>query len=469
MLIGFPVILNKLLVKVRRSFGILSKSTTGVPEPERRSRERYRLIALSGAASIAAKIVTALVGLASVPMIVHYVGKDQFGLWMVVSSLVVWMQLADFGITNGLTNALSEAYGRDDPEAASSYLSAALALTLLIALICLLPLFAAYLWVPWARVLKLAQVDLAAMANNAFLLVGLAFVINIPVSLVTRVYGAYQRSYVTSLTQAISSVVSFLGMWVAVQCGVNLLWLVAISVFTPVLLNLGLWLWISNLDMAPRVRYVSINRGSISRVANSSVPLFFFQCGALLVNQLVNFIIARVANLSLVADYNMILRIYLFVFAIAAAFSGPFYAAIREAFERSDRRWVTKAIQRSVVVRSLALVPFSLVLLPFGDEIMRRWIGVSDASAIGLFGWACVISSLVLVSISSLLSETLSSLDDIWSQIGIVFLSAIIVVGLMLFLIPKWGVSGVFFAMAASTLIPIFWLTRRLKQKFIHQ
>lgn len=464
---NFGAVVIKLRSIGQHAVSILRGASPSMPEPERRSRERYRLIAYSGTAAIATKVVTALVGLASVPMVVHYVGKDQFGLWMVVSSLVVWMQLADFGITNGLTNALTEAYGRDEAEAASAYLSSALAVTLFIALICLLPLAAAYLWVPWAQVLNLTNPDLVAMAGDAFLLVGLAFVINIPVSLVTRAYVAYQRSYVTSILQALSSVVSFLGMWLAVQYGTNLLWLVAISVFTPVLFNLGLWLWMPNLDAAIRLQLVGINRRAISRVASSSVPLFFFQCGALLVNQLVNLIIARVANLSLVADYNMILRIYLFIFSIAAALGSPFYAAIRDAFERSDILWVTKAIQRSLIVRVLALVPFALVLLPFGDKIMQAWVGINNANAIGVFGWVCVVASMLLSSISSLLSEILTSLDDIWSQISMVFLSATIVISLMYFLIPIWGVPGVFFAFAVSALIPIFWLSQRLTKKFI--
>lgn len=459
------MIFDKLLDITQRAVNILRRSPHGLPETARRSRARYRLIAFSGATAIATKVVTALVGLASVPMIVHYVGKEQFGLWMVVSSLVVWMQLADFGISSGLTNALAEAHGRDDPAAASAYLSSAFAATVLIALTCLLPLWAVYLWVPWGKILNLTQPDLVAMADDAFLLVGLAFVISIPVSLVTRVYMAYQRSYVTSISQALSSVISFFGMWLAVQYGVNLLGLVAIAVFTPVLFNLGLWLLISNLDVAPRLQRQGINRRAISRVASSSVPLFLFQCGALLVNQLVNIMIARLANISVVADYNMILRVYLFAFSIAAAISSPFYAAIRDAFERTDIRWVRKAIQRSLILRILALVPFSLVLLFFGDSIMRGWVGVGSANAIGFLGWFCVVLSLFFASISSLLSETLSSLDDIWSQICMVFLSALIVIFLMYFLIPIWGVPGVFLAMATSTCIPILWLMHRVKQK----
>lgn len=457
---------HAMISRVARTIRKMRKLPVNLPEGERQSLERYRFIAFSGGASLVARLVSAFVGLASVPMVVHHVGKDQFGLWMVVSSLVVWMQLADFGITNGLSNALTEAHGRDDVDAASNYLSSSLVATMLIAAIGLPLLSVGYIYVPWGEFLGISSPALLQLAGDAFLVVGLAFIANIPASLAGRAFIAYQRGYVTSFSQAIGSVLSFAGMWVAVRNGAPLLWLVAISAFSPVLVNVALWPLLKGLDPRLKFRSRGINQTALLRVANSSVPLFFFQCGALLVNQLVNVMVARLANLAVVADYNMILRIYLFAFSMAASLSSPFYAPIRSAFERNDMQWVTKAIKRSLMVRVLSLLPFVLLLIPFGDFLLRSWVGTAMAVTIGMTGWTCVGISLLLSSVSSLLSETLSSLDDIWAQIALVFLSAAIVIGVMTVLIPLLGVSGVFLAMGISTLLPIAWLAQRLSRKF---
>ncbi|MDE2417524.1 MAG: MATE family efflux transporter [Burkholderiales bacterium] len=440
--------------------------TPSLADKIRRSRERYRLIAFSGVAAIFSRVVSAIVGLASVPMVVHHVGKEQFGLWMLVSSLVVWMQLADFGIANGLTNALTEAHGRDDSKAASGYMSSAFAMTFLIALGCMPIIAILYIAAPWGSILNISDPALVVLASDALLVVGLAFVINIPLSLAGRAYIAYQRSFVPMNFQASASVFSFISMWYVIERGGGLLLLVAISAFVPVLANLLLCCFLPKLDPYLRLNLRNVSRKAISRVANSSLPLFFFQCGALLVNQLVNILIAHIENLALVADYNVILRIYLFVFSIAAALTSPFYAAIRESFERRDIPWIAKAIQRSVAIRLLSLLPFVLVMVPFGDLIVQRWMGATMAVNIGIYGWSCVATLLVFSSVSSLLSETLSSLDDIWAQIGVVFLSATIVLSLIWFLVPILGVVGVFVAMTASTVFPIIWSSKRLNRKF---
>jgi O-antigen/teichoic acid export membrane protein len=214
------------------------------------------------------------------------------------------------------------------------------------------------------------------------------------------------------------------------------------------------------------LRMDQISRSAFSRVAASSVPMFLFQIGALLVNQLVNLVIARTATLALVTDYNVVLRLYIFVFAIAAGLSSPFYAAIREAHERGEARWAWKAMRYSLSVRVLATLPFAAILVAAGDLLVSWWIGASIARPIGTWGWACVSLCLLLSAISSLLSEVLQSLDDIWAQVGIVFLSAATVLGLLGVLIPGLGVPGVFLAMAASTIFPLGWSYRRLKTRF---
>ena len=69
---------------------------------EGRSRERYRRIALTTVTSLIAKGATSLIALVTIPLTINYFGKEQYGLWMIVSSVVIWLQLSDFGINNGL-------------------------------------------------------------------------------------------------------------------------------------------------------------------------------------------------------------------------------------------------------------------------------------------------------------------------------------------------------------------------------
>src|ERR1700692_3845800 len=62
---------------------------------------------------LAVQVSTSLI---TIPLTVHYLGDERFGLWMTISSVLAMANFADFGIGNGLLNAVADAYGKDDYE-----------------------------------------------------------------------------------------------------------------------------------------------------------------------------------------------------------------------------------------------------------------------------------------------------------------------------------------------------------------
>ena len=451
--------------KIRLYKEILGFKSFDTSTEQGRSKERYRLIALSGIVGLAAKLVTAVLGLVSVPLTIHYLGKEQFGLWMVINSLVVWMQLADFGIGNGLINALAEANGRNDRKAACGYVSSALAASSAVTFLGFIPVYLFSIGLPWNIILNLPKGELASIAGQCFFVSGLVFIVNIPLSVAGRVFIAYQNGYRASLTQVVSALASLACLMAAIMLKLDIVWLVLLVSSGPVVGNLFAWCMLIRILPWLRISWSTITGPAIRRIVNSSVPLFLFQIGALIINQLVNVVIAQVGTLRMVADYNIILKIYLLIFAIGISFSAPFYPAIREAYEKHDMGWVFRALRRVLFIRTGIIFIASLCLLFTGDLIIRMWLNLSLESNFGYLGWFSFLLSLVFASTSSTLGEILTSLDDIWSQIKIVFISAVVVITSMYLLIPSIGVAGVFFAMALSTIYAILWSWRRLHMK----
>ena len=90
-----------------------------------RSKERYRRVVLTAGSSFVSKGVTILTGLISVPLTVHYLGAERYGLWMTISSTIAFLTFADLGLGNGLLNAVSKANGLDDQADATTAVSSA--------------------------------------------------------------------------------------------------------------------------------------------------------------------------------------------------------------------------------------------------------------------------------------------------------------------------------------------------------
>ncbi len=302
-----------------------------------RSYERYRLIALAGSSSFFSKIIISLIGLISVPLTINYLGKEQFGLWMVVSSLVVWLQLTDFGITNGLINALAEANGRNDKTAACSYFSTAFYATAVITLFMVAPIIITIFFVPWDKALNINNPLIVQDTKHCFGVLSLLFLLNMPLSIGNKALTAYQKGYWVNITQVIAALCSLLFLVIAILIRFNLVGLVVLVSLGTVLGNILSWIILHRDIPWLRIHLNESSKYALQRIAKSSAPLFLFQIGALLLNQSANVILAHLAGLRIVADYNILLKIYTVFYSIGISFSSPFYPAIREAFEKKRK------------------------------------------------------------------------------------------------------------------------------------
>ncbi len=92
-------------------------------------------IAAAASSGAAARVLSSLLTLVSLPLAVRYLGAERFGVWATITSTVVLLNLLDLGIASTLTNHISRAYALRDKPYAARYTTNALALTCALAVI----------------------------------------------------------------------------------------------------------------------------------------------------------------------------------------------------------------------------------------------------------------------------------------------------------------------------------------------
>jgi O-antigen/teichoic acid export membrane protein len=237
-----------------------------------------------------------------------------------------------------------------------------------------------------------------------------------------------------------------------IAAGAGLPWLVMASgVGMPLgaLLNFA---YLAKRD-SPQLRpkWARVSAVSLRRLLRSSIPLFLFQFGALLVNYTQPFLLARVANYRVVADYSLLLRLYSLAGTVIVLSTSSFFPAFREAFERGDRGWVRSNFARMLGLRmGLALVLGS-VLAVAGNPMLRLWLG-RDAVDFPVTVWLLLVVVLVVSAWGTAFSDLLTVMDDLWIQVAVVLLNGAATVALTLWLAPRWGIPG---ALAAIVFVPL--------------
>src|SRR5215467_1509553 len=96
-----------------------------IDRPAERQVQRDVRIIHGIVSALAGKGVAALVSFVSVPLTVRYLGAERYGAWVTISTAMAWVVLADFGLSNSLTNAVSEGYATQRKDLAQASVAAA--------------------------------------------------------------------------------------------------------------------------------------------------------------------------------------------------------------------------------------------------------------------------------------------------------------------------------------------------------
>ena len=444
--------------RARRARAVVRREPFDVSTPEGRSNERYRRIALNTLSRVAARVVGAAVSLVSVPITLAYLGKAEYGLWAAIGSFTTWVALFDFGLVNGLVNAVSEAHGRDDRDAARSYVSTALAVLVALALVMAATFAVALPLVPWARLFSADAAVSERVVRWGVVAAVVPFLASLPLSIVRQVYAGYQKSYVVDLFSATASLLSVAAMIHAVRADAGLPVLIAIAASAGGLGAAASFAFMTRVDLpwvAPR--WGAASRTAARRLLATSTPLFLFQLGALVVNESQILILAHRSGLATVADYSIVMRLYVLVVSFIALGTGAFVPSFREAFERGEHDWLRRGFRRMLALRMTAALAVAAVLLVVGNALLEVWLR-SGAVRFPPATWGALGVLLAVATWGSAYSELLAILDRIWVQVGLVLVNGACTAGLTYALAPRFGVLGALIAAALVPLALISWV-----------
>jgi len=241
----------------------------------------------------------------TVPLFLKYLGKERYGLWMVISSMVSMLSFADFGLSNGLLTALSEDDGRDDREAAAVHVSSAFFILSFIAMVLAIIFAAAYPFVPWPRVVNAKSAETIAEAGVSCAVLFGFFLLNLPLGVISRVQAGYQEGFVANLWSTFGSLLMLIGVWACARTEAPLPWLIVALMGAPLLAlamsGVPLFVW-RRPWLRPKLS--RFNFAGARAMLNIGVLFFILQICVSMAFFADNVVLAQVINLDAATDYS---------------------------------------------------------------------------------------------------------------------------------------------------------------------
>ena len=347
------------------------------PESEGgRSKERYRRAGLATLAAFGARGIQILTSLITVPLTLHYLGVERYGMWMTISATIAMFSFADLGIGNGLLNAISESHGRGDRDSAAKYVSSAFFTLIGIALVIGAGFALAYPLVPWARVFNVSSLVAGSEAGPAVAVFVGSFLISIPLGVVQRVRMGYQEGFIDSIWAAGGSIFGFAAVLFAVRLNASLPWLVASMAAAPTLVqlvNAGFLFGRKYPWLRPRLS--GVDKAAASRVMRTGGYFFILQIAGAVAYQSDSIILAQMLGPQAVTQYAIPMKLFSLTPMVLGFAYAALWPAYGEAIARGDVEWARVTLKRSLGVGLGIAVPVSALIVLLGRPIIAWWVG----------------------------------------------------------------------------------------------
>lgn len=337
---------------------------------------------------LAGRGVAALVSFISVPLTVRYLGPERYGAWVTISTVIAWMSLADFGLSNSLTNVVSEGYAKNRQDLAQSYVAAAFWSLAGIAALLALIFFGVWPHVPWDRVFNVQSVQARREVGPAVAMAFAIFVLNFPVSIISKIYGAYQEVAKGNAWSAAGNILGLAALITVTQLKGGLVSLVIAVSGALLLVNVLSAVWLFGWAKPwLRPRLDRLTYSAIQKLTSLGGMFFVIQISALVLFQTDNLIIAHYLGAAAVTPYSVTWRLFTYTAIFQTLASPSFWPAYAEAFSRGDRGWVRRRFRTNLQISLASTFLLALPLVFYGRWIIGRWAGSAAIPPAALLLW----------------------------------------------------------------------------------
>jgi O-antigen/teichoic acid export membrane protein len=407
-----------------------------------------------------------LVALIAIPMLIHGLGTDRFGVLTLVWMVIGYFSLFDLGLGRALAQVVAEKLSTAEETQLPHIVWTALVMMFVLGLLGALVVSVISPWLVHSG-LKIPD-SLQAETLNAFYMLAAGVPIVIITAGVAGILSAYQRFGILNAIRVPIGIYSFLAPLLILSFSQSLFLVSAVLVIGR-LVGCG-------VHLAVCLRVMPALRSEFSPKYGAIKPLFQFGAWMTVTNvvsplmvYLDRFVIGAVLSMAAVAyyatPYEMVTKLLIFPVAIVGVLFPAFAATYVEDHDR-----MVKVFSRGIKYIALILFPVILVITAFAHEGLQWWLGdefalhstpVLQWLAIGVF-----INSLALVLITFIQGI---GRPDLSAKLH--FLELLIYLPVLLWAIHNYGILGAAIAWTGRVAfdgILLFWLsTRFLSEKAV--
>ena len=316
-----------------------------------------------------------LVQLLIVPVTIFCLGNYENGIWMTISSILLWIDSLDIGLGNGLRNKLAAQLASGDTEKARESVSSTFFMLMFIITPVALLLVAVILL---SDTYGLLNVDHALVDTlDQVLIASVVFVcMTFIFKFIGNVYLGLQLPAVNNALVVLGQTVGLIWTYLLYLNDIHSLLYVAIAyTLSPLLVYLVAYpitFIFLHPELRPSLRY--FKRSAVKELFGLGVKFFVLQIAGVILFATSNTLISRFFTPELVTPYQVAYRYFSFAMMFFSIMAIPYWSATTEAYASGEIDWIKRAMHKIHKLVALLAVLLVIMVLVSGF-IYPLWVG----------------------------------------------------------------------------------------------
>jgi O-antigen/teichoic acid export membrane protein len=326
--------------------------------------------------SFMVKGVGIMVNLALIPIGIHFLDQERFGVWVIINSLLAWLTFFDLGLGNGMRNRITQAFQAKRVKEARQLISTGYTSILMATSVAFIAFFILNRFVNWSSVFNVSG-ELNSELSLVIMWSVSLFLLQVLLKNIGFIMLSLQLTAINNSLSVLSNILALaiIFCWQYFQVPGSLLMYAICICGTPVVVYLlATIVFFYGRFSFLRPGISRFNYASFKDIGGLGVKFFVIQVAAMLLYQGNNIFITQYFGPEEVTSYNVSYRYFNVVIMGFSILLTPFWSAFTKAYAQENMNWIKSIMLklRRLWYVSVVAVIAMIVMANFVYEI---WIG----------------------------------------------------------------------------------------------
>jgi len=430
---------------------LLSRVRLNIKNSSERTKNIVRHVRLS----VSLRIGSVLANFMMVPLAINYLGTENYGIWLTISSVLTWFALFDIGLGNGLRNKFAESKASGNDLDAQAFVSTAYYTIGCIGCLLIVSAVLFNYLLDWSAIFNTSS----KMRNELSTLLPVVFsffTIQLVAKLVVSIYQADQHHSIQDKVRFFGQILSLAAIWLLTKTdGDSLLIFGLLYSALPLLILLSLNIYAFRGKYKKyRPKIGLCNKTYLNGITGLGVKFFVIQIAAVVLFSTDNFIITQLFGPEEVVPYSIAFKYFSIVTFGYGVLIAPFWSSFTDAYAKSDIVWIKNSV--STIHKLWLLIPAGLVVMVFvADLFYKVWVGENVVVPFDLTLFMALY--VLLITYNMIYVQFINGVGKIQIQLIVSIVVMLLNIPLSIFLAgyAKMGTSGVILATSFCIGIPM--------------